>query len=171
MKARRTRLIISFFIATIALVGCNQKSESESLEDASIMAEDIFNSDETIERNYEAEGFTLYVPNNMDIEEVEDSNIILSKGDQTSIVFYNMLEGPKSKLNYNNAQNNQAILLDTFEDEQKFGYIRIMPENDKEYEMQIGVGGAKITTFTSKGDMSKDAQELMKIAKSIMENK
>lgn len=170
MKARSILSIISFIIIIIALVGCNQKSEAESIEDASIIAEDVFTSNSKIENNYETDEFSLYVPNQWDVTEEASNNIILSKGDQTLIVFYNMLESPTSKLNYNNAQNDQAILLETFEDDKKFGYIRIMPENEEEYEMQIGVGGAKITTYTTKRDMNEDAEELMVIAKSIIDN-
>lgn len=145
------------------------QTEEEAIKDAKESAKKIFNSDEKIETNHKLDSFSMYLPNSLEVEEEDGNNVILKDGDQTYIVFYNNLEDPLSKLSYKSAasKSGDALLLETFKDQNKFGYIRILPHSEDDYELQIGVGGAKITTYTSRGNLDNDSEELMKIAESI----
>ncbi|WP_404453695.1 hypothetical protein LG329_04090 [Virgibacillus necropolis] len=160
---------IIFVLVFILLAGCSLKSEKEALKDTEEAAKQTFNSSEDIETNKKLENFSLYLPEDLSVKEATASNVILKNGDQTYIVFYNKLEGPTSKLNYKSAQRDEALLIKSFEDPEKFGYIRVLSSEDDKYELQVGIGGVKITTYTDKSSMDEDGKNLMKIARSIAE--
>lgn len=154
-------------LAIILLAGCGFKSEEEAVADAKEAAEAVFYSDTPVETNYEMESNSIYIPDRLEVESKDESNLILVDGKQTYIVFYNEFEPASSELNYEAAQSDQALVLDSYSDGDKFGYIRILPDDGEGYELQIGIGGAKITTYTQKSRIKNDASELMNIAKSI----
>ncbi|WP_099158809.1 hypothetical protein [Virgibacillus ndiopensis] len=156
-----------FLLLTIVLSGCSMKSEEEALKDAKEIALESFNNKEKIDPNHKLESFALYLPDELEVKEESKSNVILEDGDQTYIVFYNNLEEPTSQLSFESAKRKEALVMESFNDNDKFGYIRIMPNKGDGYEMQVGVGGVKITTYTSKGKMDNDANNLMKISRSI----
>ncbi|WP_067727495.1 hypothetical protein [Oceanobacillus damuensis] len=156
-------LLIAFLLA-----GCSMKSEEKAISEANAAAEHVFHNETETDTNYKIDNNSIYIPAHLEVESSDDSNIILVNGSQTYIVFNNPIEAPVSELNYNAATTEDALVLESFADADKFGYIRILPDEGEGYEMQIGAGGAKITTFTSKGKMAEDAEELMKLAKSIV---
>lgn len=151
----------------VVLTGCNSKSEEQVIQEAKDIAEKTFSSPQTNTSNTALEHLSLYLPQHLEVEEVDENNIILSDAKQTYIVFYNQLEEPTSKFNYQIAENNDALLLESFQNAERFGYIQILTEDHEQYEIQIGVGGAKITTYTTKNKMVAHAKELMEIALSI----
>lgn len=169
MRKTFWNITIVILLFLVALTGCSMQTEEEAIKDAKESAKEVFNSDQKIETNHKLNSFSMYLPNSLEVEEKDKSNVILKDGDQTYIVFYNNLEDPLSKLSYKSAtsKSGEALLLETFEDKNKFGYIRILPHHEDSYELQIGVGGAKITTYTSRGNLGNDSEELMKIAESI----
>ncbi|GAA0429899.1 hypothetical protein GCM10008983_02850 [Lentibacillus halophilus] len=146
------------------------QSEKEAVKNAGEEAKELFHADSDIENNQKLDTLSMYVPSGLNVVKEEENNIILKDGDQTYIVFYNKLEGSKSKQSYNaaKAKSDEALLLDSFSDKKKFGYIRIMPANDDDqYELQTGIGGVKITTHTPKRTLQSDAESMMKMARSI----
>ncbi|WP_249872040.1 hypothetical protein [Oceanobacillus saliphilus] len=155
------------FIAFV-LAGCTI-SEEEATSEATAAAEHIFHYETDIDTNYKIDKNSIYIPAHLKVESSDDSNIILVDGSQTYIAFNNLIEPAESELNFNAAATEDALVLESFADENHFGYIRILPDEGEGYEMQIGAGGAKITTFTTKGKMAADAEELMKLAKSIVD--
>ncbi|MBP1947839.1 hypothetical protein [Virgibacillus litoralis] len=170
MRKSIWNITIVSLLFLVTLTACSMQTEEEAIKDAKESAKKIFNSDEKIETNHKLDSFSMYLPNSLEVKEEDENNVILKDGDQTFIVFYNNLEDPLSKLSYNSAaaKSDKALLLETFEDKNKFGYMRIIPHNQEEdYELQIGVGGVKITTYTSRRNLSDDSEELMKIAQSI----
>src|SRR5699024_10384821 len=101
--------------------------------------------------NYQGEEYSFYLPDELVVEEEDANNIILTNdAGQTFIVFYNALEGPTSMVYYQAAKDSSALLYESFSTEDVFGYIRIMSDQDRKnsYELQIGVGGVKLTTYT-----------------------
>ncbi|WP_047985132.1 hypothetical protein [Ornithinibacillus californiensis] len=167
----RTSYIVSalliLFIIIISIF--SYRSEESVMIQAGVTAEKTFFSEDIPEDNYQGEHFTFYLPNPMEVEEVDNFNAIIEYGDQTLIVFYNTLEDDLSQLNFNAAKTDDAVLLETFTDDEKFGYIRLLPEGkDEEYEIQVGVGGVKVTTYTTKGEVITDSENLMKMALSIV---
>ena len=165
----RSRLILSLLILII-VSSCGVKSEAEVVKDAKETTENIFHMEEVIEPNQTLKFLSLYLPERLDVTDEDESNIILKDGGQTYILFNNNLENKKSELNYQSAQHPDALLLESFQDADRFGYIRIMPQQDENYEMQVGIGGIKITTYTSKGKLNSDAEDLMKIVLSAQSN-
>lgn len=150
------------------LNSCGLKSETDVIKNAKEAAEEVFKTEKVIVPNHELIHVSLYLPDRMKVEEEDTNNIILKDNNQIFIVFYNKLEKPTSQLNYQSLQDEDALLLESFQDPEQFGYIDIKPEEEGEYEMQIGVGGVKITTNTTKSKMSADAEELMRIALSVL---
>lgn len=172
MHTLRKAIFISFCLSI--LVGCSAPSEEEAVKNAEEAAEKVFHADNQIETNEQLDAFSTYLPSGMEVVEEDASNIILEDSDQTYIVFYNNLEEPLSELGYESAEveRDEALLLEAFEDEEKFGYIRILPDEEEDnYELQAGIGGVKITTYTSKSGLENNTETIMKMARSIvMEN-
>ncbi|WP_085991656.1 hypothetical protein [Oceanobacillus senegalensis] len=169
------KLLYKFSIITIlffvVLSGCNNLSEEEVVQEAREKAMLTFKDEEKMEPNNEINGVPIYIPDRLDIQSGDENNLILEDGDQTYIIFHNKIENQKSTLNYKSAQTDEAILIEAFEDAEKFGYIRILPPNKEEgYELQVGVGGTKITTYTTKRQMIEDAKDMMKTAKGFALN-
>ncbi|GGA82472.1 hypothetical protein [Ornithinibacillus halotolerans] len=160
--------LLLLFIVIISFT--TYQSEDSIIQQVEKVAEDTFFTDEIPVENYNGEHFQFYLPAQMDVTEVDDFNAVLTKGEQTVIVFYNKLENDTSKLNYEAAKTDDAALLTTFSDERKFGYIRLLQEQeDTDYEIQIGVGGVKLTTFSSKHNVVADTENLMMLALSIVD--
>ena len=159
--------LLLLFIIVISVF--SYQSEESIIEQAGNTAEETFYHDDIPKDNYKGEHFSFFLPDSMEVEEVDDFNAILESGNKTIIIFYNTLEGNLSKLNYEAASTDKAVLFDSFEDDDKFGYIRILPtDTEGEYEIQIGVGGVKVTTITDKSEVINDAENLMHIALSIV---
>ncbi|MFD1019084.1 hypothetical protein [Thalassobacillus hwangdonensis] len=163
--------MVGAIMGLIALIlsGCGMfMSEDDALKKTKEVSETAF-SEEDVKSNTDALGFTLYLPDSMEISDESKSNLIIAEGDQTFILFYNSMEERTSKLNYESASKvEDNILLEAFEDDDRFGYVRILPINEQDkYELQVGVGGVKITTYTEKSDLPDDAEKMMKIANSI----
>ncbi|WP_106496867.1 hypothetical protein [Lentibacillus sp. Marseille-P4043] len=168
MRKIKQPIPIVFLLVIIIISGCSTKSEEDAINDAKEAAQQAFRAEEIeIIPNQQLNNFSLYVPDHLVIDEESKSNVILKDGDQTYIVFYNDLETLKSQLNFQSVQRDDALLNESFEDDDKFGYIHVLPDEGDGYEMQVGIGGVKITTYTSKDKMDSDALELMKMARSI----
>ncbi|GAA0600520.1 hypothetical protein GCM10009001_16180 [Virgibacillus siamensis] len=165
---KKYKLTVALLFLAAVLFGCSFQSEKEAVNGAEKTAEAVFNSNKTMETNHEVDGFSLFLPDRMEVKEASKSNVILKDGDQTYIVFHNSLENATSQLGYKAAKKDSALLLESFKDDKKFGYIRILSHDEKDnYELQVGVGGVKITTFTTKDRLDNDSKALMKVARSI----
>ncbi|MFB1051842.1 hypothetical protein [Paraliobacillus sp. JSM ZJ581] len=164
-----TRIIkilhIVFVIALFILVGCSP-SEEEALTSVESIAKNEFEK-KPLEANQTHENISLYVPNDFEVTEVSKSNLILENGNQTFIFFYNALEETTSKLNFQAAEaNGNDQLLQSFEDNERFGYVKVA-KLEKDYELQIGIGGVKVTTQTTLRNIEEDTEKMMKMANSI----
>ncbi|RDW21517.1 hypothetical protein [Oceanobacillus chungangensis] len=161
------RGIITSLLIVLVLSGCSLKSEENAIQDAKETAKLAFEDQTPIKANHEVNEQLLYLPANLEVQSGDKTNLILENGDQTFIVFHNVIEDSNSKLNYHAAQAEEALAIESFKDEDNFGYIRILADDGEGYELQIGVGGVKITTYTTKAKLDKDALEMMKMAKFI----
>lgn len=157
------------FTMSTVLYGCSMQTEEDALNSAIKDAKSTFYSDEAVEANEQTTEFDFYLPTNLTIEEESKNNVILSDGSEHYIVFYNDLESSTSKLNYKSAKDSNSLAYESFEDDDKFGYLQVIPGTDENYQIQVGIGGVKITTYTSKKELEVRAEELMKIARSIIE--
>ena len=156
-------------IFIIVLSVYSYQSEESIIEQAGNTANEIFFNKDIPKDNYTGEHFSFYLPEPMEVEEVDNFNAMLKSGDKTIIIFYNTLEDNLSKLNYEAAKTEEAVLFESFEDDNKFGYVRILPfDTEGKFEIQIGVGGVKVTTISTKSEAINDAGNLMNIALSIV---
>ncbi|MEN2769183.1 hypothetical protein [Ornithinibacillus xuwenensis] len=162
-------VVAVLFVFIIVISVFTYKSEDTIIQQAKETAENTFLHEDIPAENYQGEHLSFYLPGHMEVTEVDANNAILKNGDQTLIVFVNTLENNLSKLNFNEAQTEEAVLLESFENDEKFGYIRLLPTKDDKdvYEIQVGVGGVKITTYTEKTKVIEDTENLMQTALSI----
>ncbi|SET82147.1 hypothetical protein SAMN05216389_1334 [Oceanobacillus limi] len=170
MKNPAPIVIALLLLFIIAISVYTYKSEDTVIQNVSEVAKTTFHSNKEITTNYNNSGLAFFLPEGLEVEEEDANNAILTSGDQTYIVFYNQFEAPISDLNYLSASNDEAVLLESYEDDHKFGYVRLMPSESHEYELQVGIGGVKITTFTTTGTMERDTEQSMLIARSIVES-
>ncbi|MDX8047478.1 hypothetical protein SH601_16040 [Gracilibacillus sp. S3-1-1] len=117
--------------------------------------------------NEKLDSLSLYIPEGFEIDDQSNSNILLTKADKVYIVFYNSLESAKSKVNYEIAREaNDDEWLTSFENQDRFGYIYIVEQADQ-FEIQIGVGGVKVTTLSNRDELTENIQDMMDIAISL----
>ncbi|WP_284139868.1 MULTISPECIES: hypothetical protein [unclassified Virgibacillus] len=168
MKRPTLLVILALVIFIVGLTISEYKSEKTIIQDARKIAERTFKNAANEGENSEKADLPFYLPKGFHVTEQDKNNIILENKEQTFLIFNNGLESADSELNYTAAARNEdALLIESFQDKEKFGYIRIVPDEENHYELQVGVGGVKITTFTPKTNLENDARELMKIALSL----
>ncbi|KGX83694.1 hypothetical protein [Pontibacillus marinus] len=142
-------------------------SEKQAMQNAKSAAKEAFNKEE-VPFTKELESISLYMPKTMKIVSNSANNLILREDEQGYILFYNPFEKLKSDTFYKDAKKAKDIeLIETFRNEERFGYIRVIKLDEETYELQVGVGGVRMTTETDKNDLKEDAHEMMKIVRSI----
>ncbi|MGN8645841.1 hypothetical protein ACTNEO_09225 [Gracilibacillus sp. HCP3S3_G5_1] len=168
MKMEKTGLFVVFLLI-VFLIGMSiwtSRPTEEVLSEAIEVAEHRFQADAKAQ-NHQVGNLSLYLPENFEIEEKTVNNVLLTKDEQTYILFYNVLESQKSNLNYEAAkEGNDHEWLVSFENQDRFGYISII-DVDEEFELQLGVGGVKVPTISSRDELVQDVTDMMDIANSI----
>lgn len=145
-------------------------SEKQAMQNAKSAAKEAFEKEE-VPLTKDLEEISLYMPESMEIISNSANNLILREDDQSYILFYNPFEKLISQTFYKAANQAKDIeLIETFSNEERFGYIRIIQLTDESYELQLGVGGVKMTTETDKNDLEDDSKEMMKIVRSIADS-
>lgn len=157
--------LLLLFLITISVLSI--ETEESVLEEAINTAENTFR-ETSPESNSEVENFTLYIPDELDVDERNNNNAVLVSGDgQSYILFINDKENKNSTLNYETVrETGENEWLQSFEDAERFGYIYINPL-DGEYEVQLGVGGVKLTTISGKDSIVDDVAMMMAISNSV----
>ncbi|QGH35363.1 hypothetical protein GI584_15455 [Gracilibacillus salitolerans] len=168
MKMEKSGLVaISLLI--VFLIGMSLwmiKPTEEVLSEAVEVAEQQFQQSAK-DQNQQVDNFALYLPEGFEVEEQTVNNLILTKEKQKFILFYNALESQTSRLNYEAAKEElDHEWLVSFEDQDRFGYINIV-EHEEQFEVQLGVGGVKVTTISDKSELEQDVIDMMDIANSI----
>jgi len=161
----------SILILLLVLIGCS-KSEEQVLTEAYDKVESVFVQEDTILNNGSNQGVPFYVPDYLEVVEEDDHNVILEGKNNVYIIFINNYEPPESKTMYDLARTDDYLLYDPFESENMHGYLRVRKSNEEDkdsYEVQVGVGGVKITTNVKLKTVANEAEQLMKMAKSIVE--
>lgn len=121
------------------------------------------------EPNEETDLLRYYLPPSLSVEEAKENNIILSKGNQLFLVFSNPAENKLSKVNYEQDKliAEDAILIETKEENEMFSYLIVSPFEDNQYKVIVGIGGEKGSTITKLPNLKDNVQTLMDIIKSI----
>lgn len=155
-------------ITILILSGCLFQSEKSMVEKARDVAESVFTGGD-VSTNQEYEHFSVFVPQEMEVTDVTPNNVIFLNDEQIYILFYNPYEKSDSKLYFDAAKEMESsILIESFSSGDDFGYISIQPLEEDAYELQVGIGGIKMTTHTEKSNLEEDAETMMKIVKSLI---
>lgn len=167
MRIKLPFLVVFLSILVLITGGCSMKSDQEAIKEAEKITKETFENKEKVPLNYGIGNKSFYLPNGMEVVDEDESNLILEDKNQTFIVFHNTNENAKSTLNFAAATKKDALNVSSFSDSNGFGYFRVLPEEDNKFELQVGVGGVKVTTYVDKNGLDEDAETMMKIAKSI----
>ena len=121
--------------------------------------------------NKEVNDIKLFLPSGYSVEEDSDeTNILLSKGKDSYILFINPNELSTSKLYYDLMMSNKNINIikeETFEADNRFGYAAILKNSEDRYELVSSIGGTKLTTISKEKDVSDNLEQMMTIVRSI----
>lgn len=161
---------ISFLFIALAFVGCS-KTEDQVFKEAEEVVNGIFSEENKVEINYSDDIVSFYLPEHLHIVEQDENNLVLKNGDHVYVIFMNYMEASTSKVFFGSAQADDALLYTSYERDDMFGYMRILENLDDKgtYELQVGIGGVKVTTNTTLKQLVSESEQLMKIAKSIIE--
>lgn len=164
----RLLLSICLLLLTGLVVGCSV-SVDEEIKKVETAVEEAF-TDKALETNEKYEDFSYYLPTTMKIDSEEgNNNLIIKKGNQLFILFVNPNEEPNSKVMFESSgpESQDDLVVKTFEDQDRFGYI-IVKELDKNlFEIVVGIGGVKMTTQTKASEILESAQQMMEIVASV----
>ncbi|MFD1739293.1 hypothetical protein ACFSCX_22690 [Bacillus salitolerans] len=160
---KKILLVITF---AMLLAGCS--TTEEVLKEVENIAEKEF-AESPKGVNAETSSFSYYIPGSMKVNNEINHNIILKEGKQTYILFVNTLEKQNSRVIYETTLSTEEgyLLNQTFEGEERFGFVQVLQIDKKLYEVTVGIGGVKITTETKQRDIIKSTESMMRIANSV----
>lgn len=170
MTRKWMRLLIAS-LAVILLAGCSSLQEQtvDGLENAKI----AFQGDAE-KPNKKVDDINIFIPRGFSIEEESnETNIILSKGNDSFILFINPNELPSSQLYYDlmTTNSNLNVLEEkTFEQNGRFGFAAIIENSEEKYELLTSIGGIKLTTISDQQDIADNLEKMMLIIRSISTN-
>ncbi|WP_144510896.1 hypothetical protein [Bacillus sp. FJAT-22090] len=169
--ARNWMRIFFASLAIIMLAGCS--SAEEQVDDGIENAKVAFQGDAE-KPNEKINNLKLFLPSGFSIEEKSDeSNIILSKGKESFILFINPNELPGSRLYYDlmMADTNLKIIEEnTFEQNGRFGFAAVIENSGDQYELITSIGGIKLTTISKEHNVAENLEKMMMIVRSITTN-
>lgn len=170
MTRKWMRLLIAS-IAVILLAGCSSLEEQavDGLENAKVAFQD-----DAEKPNEKVNDINIFLPSGFSIEEESnETNIILSKGNDSYILFINPNELPSSQLYFNlmKSDNNLKVIEEkTFEQNGRFGFAAIIENSEEKYELLTSIGGIKLTTISEQQDIASNLEKMMLIVRSISTN-
>ena len=99
----------------------------------------------------------IFLPSGFSIEEESnETNIILSKGKDSYVLFINPNELPTSQLYYDLMMSDSNLKIEekTFEQNGRFGFAAIIENSEEKYELITSIGGIKLTTISEQQDIA-----------------
>ncbi|MFJ7827107.1 hypothetical protein [Psychrobacillus sp. NPDC096623] len=170
MTRKWMRLLIAS-LAVILLAGCSTLEEqtSDGLENAKVAFQE-----DAEKPNEKVNDINIFLPSGFSIEEESnETNILLSKGNDSYILFINPNELQSSQLYYNlmtSDSNLKVIKEKTFEQNGRFGFAAIIENSEEKYELITSIGGIKLTTLSEQQDIANNLKKMMLIVRSIATN-
>ncbi|MGE7758846.1 hypothetical protein [Peribacillus sp. NPDC097895] len=166
MALSNKKFLIIFLILSSLVVSCS--SIDRQTKKAEKAAELAFRNDEK-QPNIEAGLIQVYLPKDFKVVEEHDNNLILQKGDKIYILFVNPNEKEDSSVLFLaiKEQDDQYVVLHSFQNDDKFGFISIKESPKEKYELAVGIGGVKLTTETDKDHLKTDAKQMMEVVSSV----
>ncbi|MGE7182507.1 hypothetical protein ACQKKK_00625 [Peribacillus sp. NPDC006672] len=155
-----------FVLISSLIAGCS--GIERQTEKAMKAAEVAFRDDEK-QPNIVAGLIQVYLPKDFNVVEEHDNNLILQKGDKAYILFVNPNEKEDSSVLFlaTKEQEDQYLMLHSFQNDEKFGFISIKEASKEKYELAVGIGAVKLTTETDKDHLKTDAKQMMQVVSSV----
>ena len=100
----------------------------------------------------------------------DESNILLTKGKDSYVLFINPNELPTSQLYYELMladPNLKIVEKSTFEQNERFGFAAAIENSEEKYELITSIGGMKLTTISKESDIASNMEKMMMIVRSI----
>ncbi|MBS4175982.1 hypothetical protein [Lederbergia citrea] len=164
------KIVASFIIIFTAMIiaACGTSIDKEKIN-AEANAKKVF-QEKSKGVNEEIQSIQFHLPSGVSIKDKSPNNIILEKGKQPYILFYNPIENKQSEELYEMSKTNsdKMVVDQIFKADNRFGYLLIKDAGDNIYEVTAGVGGVKATTNSTVGSIAKDAELLMTMAASTV---
>lgn len=166
MKFKVTKAI-AILIAIALITGCNI-----SKEEAIDLAKETFIAGvktDPQQPNQETKLFSYFLPPVLSVEETNENNLILTRGNQIYLIFSNPAEDALSKVNYEQDKTfeEDKILIETLNSEETFSYLIVSPFGDDQYKIIVGIGGEKGTTIANARNFKESVETIIKIINSI----
>ncbi|KQL53267.1 hypothetical protein AN964_07030 [Heyndrickxia shackletonii] len=157
-------MLLVFVIALIS--GCSTSIKEQQKEAVKNVNEAFSNQPKAAKKS--TKHLKLYLPFGMAIQKDSPNNVIMKRGNQNYLLFYNQKVDKKGKEVYKISKPNKGILLDkNFTSKEKFGYLFVSKVKKNLYEVTVGIGGIKMTTETDMKNIASDAEKMMKIVSSV----
>lgn len=156
-------------LVIITLVGCSS-SVADQTEDGIQAAKEAFQG-EPAKSNEQVGDVQLFVPGGFSIqEESDETNIILTDSNEAYVLFINPNEDLDSQLFYELllAEKEDVILAEqTFKQNERFGFVAVLPSGEEQYEIMVSNGGYKLTTISDERNIDDNMEKMMKIVRSV----
>lgn len=161
------QLSTALVVAVLLLGGCFG-GQDNVLNEVEKTVKTIFESPQ-LEPNHENKYLSYYLPQTLTIDQEIENNIVLADQDKAYILFYNPNEKMNSKANYETHKKNNIddLVLSTFSDEDRFGYVQVHQVSEKIYSLTVGIGGVKMTTEAPLKKLNKSAEYMAELVTSI----
>lgn len=161
--------LIVLSLLVISLVGCGQSLDTQLKDSLSltktVLADEPEKVTETVGR------IQFYLPYGFKVEKTEDNvNILLSKDDNSYILFVNKHEDKDSKLLYallKQDDSKKIIEETTFEQNNVFGFSAVVKNAQGAYEVIASYGGVKMTTLSTEKEIAENIEDMLKIVRSV----
>lgn len=148
------------------LMGCGA-SKDEAINESKEVAKTAF-QETKMKPTETTNGISYYLPEDFKVQSETENNIILLNARQEYILFINPQEAQDSEVALQKLKKIKGTtILDTFKDDERFGFVSIAPLEGKEYELVVGIGGVKLTTKTKIKNMAKNTKAMMEIVNSV----
>lgn len=157
------------FLLLFALTGCG-KTVEEQIDSGVASAQTVFEENPQ-EPNTNLEGIELYVPSGFKAENSEDpNNFIVTKGQDSYILFVNQNETEDSKLHYQLLKDDKTkhiIKEETVEFDGAFGFTAVIEHDEEQFELVVSCGGIKMSTISVDKNIDEKLVDMMTIVRSV----
>jgi len=161
--------LIVLSLLVFSLSGCGKSFEAQ-LKDSISLTKTVL-ADEPEQVTETVGNIQFYLPYGFKVEKSEDNvNILLSKDDNSYILFVNKHEEKDSKLLYDLIKQDDAkkiIKESTFKQDKVFGFSAVVKNEDGAYEVIASYGGVKLTTLSTEKEIAENIEDMLKIVRSV----
>ncbi|WP_152983723.1 hypothetical protein [Peribacillus muralis] len=162
------KYFLMFLLLSGLIVGC---SSIERQTEKAVKAAEVAFRDDDKQPNVEVGLIHVYLPRGFKVEEEDDNNVIIKQADKAYLLFVNPNEKEDSSVLFLaiKKQAGQYLVLHSFQNDDKFGFVSIKESMKEKYELAVGIGGVKLTTETDKDRLKNDAKQMMEVVSSIQQ--